>query len=71
MWASCCTLMSEVMGTGAVRGQQPAFGAAAGLFRFAPGAGYSTYPPSGPGNNGLVCMACGQVFSVFRRKVGV
>lgn len=71
MWASCCALMNEVMGTGAVRGQQPAFGAAAGLFRFAPGAGYSTYPPAGSGTSGLVCKACGQVFSVFRRKVGV
>ncbi|XP_056889486.1 E3 ubiquitin-protein ligase RNF34-like [Takifugu flavidus] len=68
MWASCCALMSEVMGTGAVRGPQPAFGAAAGLFRFAPGAGYSTYPPAGSGGSGLVCKACGQLFSVFRRK---
>lgn len=47
------------MGAGAVRGPQPTLGAAAGLFRFAPGAGGS----------GL-CRACGQLFSVFRRQVG-
>lgn len=69
MWASCCGLLNEVMGTGAVRGQQPGFGAGAGPFRFAPSAGYSTYPPSGSGTPGLMCKSCGQAFSVFRRKV--
>ncbi|CAG06892.1 unnamed protein product, partial [Tetraodon nigroviridis] len=68
LWASCCGLMNEVMGTGAVRGQQPVFGAGAGPFRFAPSAGYSTYPPASSGTSGLVCKACGQAFSVFRRK---
>ncbi|KAG5840686.1 hypothetical protein ANANG_G00191340 [Anguilla anguilla] len=68
MWASCCGLLNEVMGTGAVRGQQPGFGAGAGPFRFAPSAGYSTYPPASSGSPCLVCKACGQAFSVFRRK---
>ncbi|XP_030629421.1 E3 ubiquitin-protein ligase RNF34a [Chanos chanos] len=68
MWASCCGLLNEVMGTGAVRGQQPAFGGGAGPFRFAPSAGYSTYPPTSSANTSLVCQACGQAFSVFRRK---
>uniref|UniRef100_A0A8C2F8H7 E3 ubiquitin-protein ligase RNF34 n=1 Tax=Cyprinus carpio TaxID=7962 RepID=A0A8C2F8H7_CYPCA len=70
MWASCCGLLNEVMGTGAVRTQQPGFGAGAGPFRFAPSAGYSTYPPSSTtsGSAGLVCKACGLAFSVFRRK---
>ncbi|XP_037337750.2 E3 ubiquitin-protein ligase RNF34a isoform X2 [Pungitius pungitius] len=68
MWASCCGLLNEVMGTGAVRGQQPGFGAGAGPFRFAPSAGYSTYPPSSSGTPGLVCKGCGQAFSVFKRK---
>ncbi|KAL0979500.1 hypothetical protein UPYG_G00185900 [Umbra pygmaea] len=68
MWASCCGLLNEVMGTGAVRGQQPGFGAGAGPFRFAPSAGYSTYPPTNSGSPSLVCKACGQAFSVFRRK---
>ncbi|CAL8343303.1 unnamed protein product [Lota lota] len=68
MWASCCGLLNEVMGTGAVRGQQPGFGAGAGPFRFAPSAGYSTYPPTASGSPSLVCKACGQAFSVFRRK---
>ncbi len=72
MWASCCGLLNEVMGTGAVRTQQPGFGAGAGPFRFAPSAGYSTYPPSSTtsGSVGLACKACGLAFSVFRRKVG-
>ncbi|KAJ8286509.1 hypothetical protein GJAV_G00039990 [Gymnothorax javanicus] len=57
------------MGTGGpVRGQQP--------FRFAPSAAYSAYPrsaattpaPSASASPGLVCKACGQAFSVFRRK---
>ncbi|XP_051971876.1 E3 ubiquitin-protein ligase RNF34 isoform X3 [Xyrauchen texanus] len=70
MWASCCGLLNEVMGSGTVRTQQPGFGAGAGPFRFAPSAGYSTYPPSSTtsGTTGLVCKACGLAFSVFRRK---
>ncbi|XP_051949639.1 E3 ubiquitin-protein ligase RNF34a isoform X2 [Xyrauchen texanus] len=68
MWASCCGLLNEVMGTGAVRGQQPGFGAGAGPFRFAPTAGYSTYPPNNSTSTSLVCHACGQAFSVFRRR---
>ncbi|XP_036434018.1 E3 ubiquitin-protein ligase RNF34a isoform X2 [Colossoma macropomum] len=64
MWASCCGLLNEVMGTGAVRGQQAGFGGA-GPFRFAPSAGYSTYPPN---SSSLVCQACRQTFSVFRRR---
>lgn len=68
MWASCCGLLNEVMGTGAVRTPQPAFGAGAGPFRFAPSAGYSTYPPTSSGSAGQLCKACGLAFSVFRRK---
>ncbi|XP_067251279.1 E3 ubiquitin-protein ligase RNF34a isoform X3 [Chanodichthys erythropterus] len=68
MWASCCGLLNEVMGTGAVRGQQPGFGAGAGPFRFAPTAGYSTYPPTSSTNTSLVCQSCRQAFSVFRRR---
>ncbi|XP_034025550.1 E3 ubiquitin-protein ligase RNF34-like isoform X2 [Thalassophryne amazonica] len=67
MWASCCGLLNEVMGTGAIRGH-PGFGAGAGPFRFAPSAGYSTYPPTSSGSPCLVCKSCGQAFSVFRRK---
>lgn len=69
MWASCCGLLNEVMGTGTVRAQQPGFGAGAGPFRFAPSAGYSTYPPATSGSAGQLCKACGLAFSVFRRKV--
>ncbi|XP_078812374.1 E3 ubiquitin-protein ligase RNF34 isoform X5 [Oryzias latipes] len=68
MWASCCGLLNEVMGTGTVRAQQPGFGAGAGPFRFAPSAGYSTYPPTSAGSAGQLCKACGLAFSVFRRK---
>nr|XP_061800285.1 E3 ubiquitin-protein ligase RNF34-like [Nerophis lumbriciformis] len=68
MWASCCGLLNEVMGTGTVRAQQPGFGAGATPFRFAPGAGYSTYPPASSGSAGQLCKACGLAFSVFRRK---
>ncbi|XP_028830597.1 E3 ubiquitin-protein ligase RNF34 isoform X2 [Denticeps clupeoides] len=73
MWASCCGLLNEVMGTGAVRSQQPGFGPGAGPFRFTPSAGYSTYPPTTTstttsGSTGLACKACGLAFSVFRRK---
>ncbi|XP_016092401.1 E3 ubiquitin-protein ligase RNF34 isoform X2 [Sinocyclocheilus grahami] len=66
MWASCCGLLNEVMGTGAVRGQQPGFGAGAGPFRFAPTAGYSRYPPTNSTSTDLVCQDCGQAFSDFR-----
>lgn len=69
MWASCCGLLNEVMGTGTVRAQQPGFGAGAGPFRFAPSAGYSTYPPTSSGSAAQLCKACGLAFSVFRRKV--
>lgn len=69
MWASCCGLLNEVMGTGSVRAQQPGFGAGAGPFRFAPSAGYSTYPPTSSGSAAQLCKACGLAFSVFRRKV--
>ncbi|XP_037835208.1 E3 ubiquitin-protein ligase RNF34 isoform X3 [Kryptolebias marmoratus] len=69
MWASCCGLLNEVMGTGTVRAQQPGFGAGAGPFRFAPSTGYSTYPPTSSGSAGQLCKACGLAFSVFRRKV--
>lgn len=69
MWASCCGLLNEVMGTGTVRAQPPGFGAGAGPFRFAPSAGYSTYPPTSAGSAGQLCKACGLAFSVFRRKV--
>ncbi|TRY65587.1 hypothetical protein DNTS_015196 [Danionella cerebrum] len=68
MWASCCGLLNEVMGTGAVRGHQAGFGAGAGPFRFAPTGGYSTYPPANSNNTSLLCQACGQVFSVFKRR---
>ncbi|XP_007900424.1 E3 ubiquitin-protein ligase RNF34a isoform X1 [Callorhinchus milii] len=68
MWASCCGLLNEVMGTGAVRGQQPGFSGATGPFRFARNAGYSSYPSPTPGVPNLVCKSCGQAFSVFRKK---
>ncbi|XP_061887935.1 E3 ubiquitin-protein ligase RNF34-like [Entelurus aequoreus] len=68
MWASCCGLLNEVMGTGTVRAQPPGFGAGAGPFRFAPSGGYSTYPPTSSGSAGQLCKACGLAFSVFRRK---
>ncbi|XP_077318106.1 E3 ubiquitin-protein ligase RNF34 isoform X2 [Lithobates pipiens] len=65
MWASCCGLLNEVMGTGAVRGQQSAFGGGAGPFRFAQNADFSPYPSS---SSTIVCKACGLGFSVFRKK---
>ncbi|KAL2099966.1 hypothetical protein ACEWY4_004360 [Coilia grayii] len=79
MWASCCGLLNEVMGTGTMRppGGQAGFGAGARPFRFAPSAGYSTYPPTAtppsssspaPTSTGPSCKACGLAFSVFRRK---
>ncbi|XP_075034366.1 E3 ubiquitin-protein ligase RNF34 isoform X2 [Mixophyes fleayi] len=65
MWASCCGLLNEVMGTGAVRGQQSGFGGGAGPFRFAQNTDFSSYPSS---SSTIVCKACGLAFSVFRKK---
>ncbi|XP_019362848.1 PREDICTED: E3 ubiquitin-protein ligase RNF34 isoform X1 [Gavialis gangeticus] len=67
MWASCCGLLNEVMGTGAVRGQQSGFGGGTGPFRFAPNTEFSACPSSTGGAN-IVCKACGLSFSVFRKK---
>lgn len=79
MWASCCGLLNDLIGSGAVQTHQAGFGGGAGPFRFAPGAGFTPYPstsstqsPSGPApTNGTVCKACGLAFSVLRRKVGL
>ncbi|XP_072351241.1 E3 ubiquitin-protein ligase RNF34a isoform X2 [Scyliorhinus torazame] len=68
MWASCCGLLNEVMGTGTVRGQQPGFSGGTGPFRFAHSAGYSTYPSPMPEIPNIVCKGCGQAFSLFRKK---
>ncbi|XP_053938745.1 E3 ubiquitin-protein ligase RNF34 isoform X2 [Cuculus canorus] len=68
MWASCCGLLNEVMGTGAVRGQQAGFGAGAGPFRFAPNTDFSAYPSPAAAGANIVCKACGLSFSVFRKK---
>ncbi|NXD07313.1 RNF34 ligase, partial [Nothocercus nigrocapillus] len=68
MWASCCGLLNEVMGTGAVRGQQAGFGGGTGPFRFAPNADFSAYPSPAAGGANIVCKACGLSFSVFRKK---
>ncbi|XP_056360590.1 E3 ubiquitin-protein ligase RNF34 isoform X1 [Oenanthe melanoleuca] len=68
MWASCCGLLNEVMGTGAVRGQQAAFGGGAGPFRFTPSTGFSAYPAPAAAGTNIVCKACGLSFSVFRKK---
>ncbi|XP_012518910.1 PREDICTED: E3 ubiquitin-protein ligase RNF34 isoform X4 [Propithecus coquereli] len=68
MWASCCGLLNEVMGTGAVRGQQSGFAGAAGPFRFTPNPDFSTYPPAATEGSNIVCKACGLSFSVFRKK---
>ncbi|XP_029475085.1 E3 ubiquitin-protein ligase RNF34 isoform X2 [Rhinatrema bivittatum] len=68
MWASCCGLLNEVMGTGAVRGQQSGFGGGAGPFRFAPSTDFSAYPPAASGGANIVCKACGLAFSIFRKK---
>lgn len=65
MWASCCGLLNEVMGTGAVRGQQAGFGGGAGPFRFAQNTDFSPYPSS---SSNIVCKACGLNFTVFRKK---
>ncbi|KAJ7309782.1 hypothetical protein JRQ81_007849 [Phrynocephalus forsythii] len=68
MWASCCGLLNEVMGTGAVRGQQPGFGSGANPFRFAPNTDFSVYTSSAAAGATLVCKSCGLSFSVFRKK---
>nr|XP_033811937.1 E3 ubiquitin-protein ligase RNF34 isoform X1 [Geotrypetes seraphini] len=68
MWASCCGLLNEVMGTGAVRGQQPGFGGGTGPFRFAPNTDFPAYPPAATGGTNIVCKACGLTFSIFRKK---
>ncbi|KAF6278401.1 ring finger protein 34 [Rhinolophus ferrumequinum] len=68
MWASCCGLLNEVMGTGAVRGQQSGFAGGTGPFRFTPNSDFSTYPPAPAEGPNIVCKACGLSFSVFRKK---
>ncbi|XP_016058539.1 PREDICTED: E3 ubiquitin-protein ligase RNF34 isoform X1 [Miniopterus natalensis] len=69
MWASCCGLLNEVMGTGAVRGQQAGFAGGTGPFRFTPNSDFSTtYPPAPTEGPNIVCKACGLSFSVFRKK---
>ncbi|NXS53173.1 RNF34 ligase, partial [Brachypteracias leptosomus] len=68
MWASCCGLLNEVMGTGAVRGQQAGFGGGAGPFRFTPNADFAAYPAPAAAGANIVCKACGLSFSVFRKK---
>ncbi|XP_048411945.1 E3 ubiquitin-protein ligase RNF34a isoform X2 [Stegostoma tigrinum] len=68
MWASCCGLLNEVMGTGTVRGQQPGFSGGTGPFRFAHSTGYSSYPSPMPEVQNIVCKGCGQAFSLFRKK---
>lgn len=71
MWASCCGLLNEVMGTGAVRGQQAGFGGGAGPFRFTPSTDFSAYPAPAAAGTNIVCKACGLSFSVFRKKVSI
>ncbi|XP_006894715.1 PREDICTED: E3 ubiquitin-protein ligase RNF34 [Elephantulus edwardii] len=68
MWASCCGLLNEVMGTGAVRGQQAGFAGGAGPFRFTTNPDFSSYPPAATDGPNIVCKACGLSFSVFRKK---
>ncbi|XP_072808999.1 E3 ubiquitin-protein ligase RNF34 isoform X4 [Vicugna pacos] len=68
MWASCCGLLNEVMGTGAVRGQQSGFAGGTGPFRFTPNSDFSAYPPAPTEGPNIVCKACGLSFSVFRKK---
>ncbi|XP_063081660.1 E3 ubiquitin-protein ligase RNF34 isoform X2 [Cavia porcellus] len=68
MWASCCGLLNEVMGTGAVRGQQSGFPGGAGPFRFTPNSDFSAYPAAATDGPNVVCKACGLSFSVFRKK---
>lgn len=69
MWASCCGLLNEVMGTGAVRGQQSGFAGGTSPFRFTTNSDFSTYPPVPTEGPNIVCKACGLSFSVFRKKV--
>lgn len=71
MWASCCGLLNEVMGTGAVRGQQTGFPGSTGPFRFTPSSDFPTYPPAATEGPNIVCKACGLSFSVFRKKVSL
>lgn len=68
MWASCCGLLNEVMGTGAVRGQQAGFPGSTGPFRFTPSSDFPSYPPAATEGPNIVCKACGLSFSVFRKK---
>ncbi|XP_026575214.1 E3 ubiquitin-protein ligase RNF34 [Pseudonaja textilis] len=69
MWASCCGLLNEVMGTGAVRSQQPGFGSGANPFRFAPSTDFTVYSSAAAtGANPALCKSCGLSFSVFRKK---
>ncbi|XP_012878571.1 PREDICTED: E3 ubiquitin-protein ligase RNF34 [Dipodomys ordii] len=68
MWASCCGLLNEVMGSGAVRGQQSGFAGGTGPFRFTPSADFPAYPPAAAEGPNIVCKACGLSFSVFRKK---
>uniref|UniRef100_A0A8C5RZS9 Ring finger protein 34 n=1 Tax=Laticauda laticaudata TaxID=8630 RepID=A0A8C5RZS9_LATLA len=69
MWASCCGLLNEVMGTGAVRSQQPGFGSGANPFRFAPSTDFTVYSSAAAtGTNPALCKSCGLSFSVFRKK---
>ncbi|XP_051032576.1 E3 ubiquitin-protein ligase RNF34 isoform X2 [Phodopus roborovskii] len=68
MWASCCGLLNEVMGTGAVRGQQAGFPGSTGPFRFTTSSDFPTYPPAATEGPNIVCKACGLSFSVFRKK---
>lgn len=71
MWASCCGLLNEVMGTGAVRGQQAGFPGSSGPFRFTPSSDFPTFPPAATAGPNIVCKACGLSFSVFRKKVSL
>ncbi|KAM6423422.1 E3 ubiquitin-protein ligase RNF34 isoform 1-T1 [Liasis olivaceus] len=68
MWASCCGLLNEVMGTGAVRGQQPGFGSGANPFRFAPSTDFTVYSSAAATGTNQVCKSCGLSFSVFRKR---
>ncbi|KAK2503422.1 hypothetical protein MC885_004664 [Smutsia gigantea] len=68
MWASCCGLLNEVMGTGAVRGQQSGFAGGTSPFRFTTNSDFSAYPPVPAEGPNIVCKACGLSFSVFRKK---
>ncbi|XP_070619332.1 E3 ubiquitin-protein ligase RNF34 isoform X1 [Erythrolamprus reginae] len=69
MWASCCGLLNEVMGTGAVRSQQPGFGSGGNPFRFAPSTDFTVYSSAAAaGTNPALCKSCGLSFSVFRKK---